>query len=67
MGHDGKVVEHSPHNPMIKGSNPVFFAQDGSSTAADGRLQIRDRILFINGQDVRNADLGQASALIQVS
>lgn len=39
--------------------------QDGSSTASDGRLQIRDRILFINGQDVRNSDLSQASALIQ--
>jgi hypothetical protein len=41
--------------------------QDGSAIAQDGRLQKFDRILFINGQDVRGAELSQASALIQAS
>ena len=40
--------------------------QEGSAISQDGRLQKFDRILFINGQDVRNAELSQASALIQV-
>lgn len=47
----------------------IFIAdiQEGSAIAQDGRLQKHDRILFINGQDVREAvDLSQASALIQV-
>ena len=46
----------------------IFVAdiQDGSTTKHDGRLQKMDRILFINGRDVRNAKLSQASALIQV-
>ena len=41
--------------------------QEGSTTEQDGRLLKMDRILFINGRDVRNAKLTQASALIQVS
>ena len=47
----------------------VFIAdiQEGSTTQNDGRLKKFDRILFINGRDVRNAKLSQASALIQVS
>ena len=46
----------------------VYIAdiQEGSAIAQDGRLQKYDRILFINGLDVRNVDLTQASALIQV-
>ena len=40
--------------------------QEGSTTEQDGRLLKMDRILFINGRDVRNAKLTQASALIQV-
>ena len=46
----------------------VFIAdiQEGSTTQNDGRLKKFDRILFINGRDVRNAKLSQASALIQV-
>ncbi len=46
----------------------IFIAdiQEGSAIALDGRLQKHDRILFINGQDVRDVDLSQASALIQV-
>ena len=46
----------------------IFIAdiQDGSTTQIDGRLRKFDRILFINGRDVRNAKLSQASALIQV-
>ena len=45
----------------------VYIAdiQEGSAIAQDGRLQKYDRILFINGLDVRNVDLTQASALIQ--
>ena len=47
----------------------IFIAdiQEGSTTQIDGRLKKFDRILFINGRDVRNAKLSQASALIQVS
>ena len=46
----------------------IFIAdiQEGSVVALDGRLQKYDRILFINGQDVREVELSQASALIQV-
>ena len=46
----------------------IFIAdiQEGSTTQIDGRLKKFDRILFINGRDVRNAKLSQASALIQV-
>ena len=46
----------------------IFIAdiQEGSTTQLDGRLRKFDRILFINGRDVRNAKLSQASALIQV-
>ena len=40
--------------------------QEGSAIALEGQLRKFDHILFINGQDVRNADLSQASALIQV-
>ena len=40
--------------------------QEGSAMAMEGQLRKFDHILFINGQDVRNADLSQASALIQV-
>ena len=40
--------------------------QEGSAISQDGRLQKYDRLLFINGQDVRDVDLSQASALIQV-
>lgn len=45
----------------------IFIAdiQEGSVVALDGRLQKYDRILFINGQDVREVELSQASALIQ--
>ena len=47
----------------------IFIAdiQEGSTTQIDGRLKKFDRILFINGRDVRNAKLSQASALIQVN
>ena len=46
----------------------IFVAdiQEGSSTYIDGRLRKMDRILYINGRDVRNSKLSQASALIQV-
>ena len=46
----------------------IFIAdiQEGSVVSLDGRLQKYDRILFINGQDVREVELSQASALIQV-
>ena len=46
----------------------IFIAdiQEGSTTQIDGRLKKFDRILFINGRDVRNAKLSQASGLIQV-
>ena len=46
----------------------IFIAdiQEGSAIAQDGRLLKHDRILFINGQDVRDVELSQASALIQV-
>jgi hypothetical protein len=50
-------------------SEPGIFIVDiaeGSTTALDGRLQRFDRLLFINGQDVRHCKLPQASALIQV-
>lgn len=33
----------------------------------DGRLHSGDRILFINGQDVRHATIAKANNLIQVS
>ncbi|XP_040580097.1 ligand of Numb protein X 2 isoform X1 [Lepeophtheirus salmonis] len=43
----------------------IVDIQKGSTMGADGRLQIFDRILYINGTDVRNAGITQASALIQ--
>ncbi|CAB4058306.1 LNX1_2 [Lepeophtheirus salmonis] len=43
----------------------IVDIQKGSTMGADGRLQIFDRILYINGTDVRNAGIAQASALIQ--
>lgn len=55
---------------LEQSSSGIFIAdiQEGSAIAQDGRLQKHDRILFINGQDVREAvDLSQASALIQVT
>ena len=45
----------------------IVDIQEGSTTAADGRLQRFDRLLFVNGQDVRHCRLAQASALIQVT
>jgi hypothetical protein len=44
----------------------IVDIQDNSTIAIDGRLQKFDRLLFINGQDVRHCRLSQASALIQV-
>ena len=44
----------------------IVDIQDGGVTHSDGRLQKFDRLLFINGQDVRHSRLEQASALIQV-
>ncbi len=40
--------------------------QEGGAVAADGRLVPMDRLLFINGQDVRHCGVEQALALIQV-
>jgi len=40
---------------------------DGSVAAIDGRLKANDRILAINGHDVRHAPLDQASSLIRRS
>ena len=51
-------------------SEPGVFLVDileGSTAALDGRLRKFDRLLFINGQDVRHCRVEQASALIQVS
>ena len=50
-------------------SEPGVFiveVQPGGAVAADGRLALMDRILFINGQDVRHCGVEQATALIQV-
>ena len=44
----------------------IVDIQDNSAIAADGRLQKFDRLLFINGQDVRHCRINQASSLIQV-
>ena len=44
----------------------IVDIQEGGITHSDGRLQKFDRLLFINGQDVRHSRLEQASALIQV-
>lgn len=38
---------------------------EDSITAMDGRIQRYDRLLFINGQDVRHCKIGQASDLIK--
>ncbi len=43
----------------------VDIAED-SSTGLDGRLMRFDRLLFVNGQDVRHCKLAQASSLVQV-
>ena len=39
---------------------------EDSITALDGRIQTYDRLLFINGQDVRHCKIAQASDLIKV-
>ena len=44
----------------------IVDIQDNSAIAADGRLQKFDRLLFVNGQDVRHCRINQASSLIQV-
>lgn len=43
----------------------VMEVLEGSVAAQDGRLHSHDRILAINGTDVRYARLDQASRLIQ--
>ncbi|TRY70231.1 hypothetical protein TCAL_10701 [Tigriopus californicus] len=43
----------------------IVDIQDGSTAALDGRIQKFDRLMFINGQDVRHVGLVQATALIQ--
>ena len=57
-----RLTGHLEQKPGIY----IADIQEGSAIAQDGRLQKYDRILFINGLDVRNVDLTQASALIQV-
>ena len=44
----------------------IVDIQESSAIAVDGRLQKFDRLLFVNGQDVRHCRINQASALIQV-
>ena len=44
----------------------IVDIQDNSTIATDGRLQKFDRLLFVNGQDVRHCRINQASSLIQV-
>ena len=51
-------------NSNIKNNTKFADIQEGSAMAHEGQLRKFDHILFINGQDVRNADLSQASALI---
>lgn len=43
----------------------IVDIQDGSTADLDGRIQKFDRLMFINGQDVRHVGLVQATALIQ--
>jgi hypothetical protein len=40
LGTGGKVVEHSAHNPKIKGSNPVFLCSGRELNG--GRRQTAD-------------------------
>ena len=40
---------------------------EDSKTANDGRIKPNDRLLFINGTDVRHCKISQASDLIKVS
>ena len=56
-----RLTGHLEQKPGIY----IADIQEGSAISLDGRLQKYDRILFINGLDVRNVDLTQASALIQ--
>ncbi len=44
----------------------IVEVQPGGAVAEDGRLAPMDRLLFVNGQDVRHCGIEQASALIQV-
>eukprot|EP00095_Tigriopus_kingsejongensis_P008584 maker-scaffold446_size168061-snap-gene-0.26 protein:Tk08584 transcript:maker-scaffold446_size168061-snap-gene-0.26-mRNA-1 annotation:"hypothetical protein LOTGIDRAFT_103997" len=43
----------------------IVDIQEGSTASMDGRIQRFDRLMFINGQDVRHCGLVQATALIQ--
>ncbi|QQP34684.1 Uncharacterized protein FKW44_022656, partial [Caligus rogercresseyi] len=47
--------------------NGIFIVdiQKGSIMSNDDRLRIHDRLLYINGTDVRTAGIATASALIQ--
>ena len=47
----------------------IFIVEilEDSLTANDGRLKPYDRLLFINGTDVRHCKISQASDLIKVS
>ena len=56
----------------ISGSCPepgIYIVEilDDSITAADGRIRPGDRLLYINGADVTNCKISQASDLIKVS
>ena len=56
----------------ISGSCPepgIFIVEilEDSITANDGRIKPYDRLLFINGTDVRHCKISQASDLIKVS
>ena len=56
----------------ISGSCPepgIFIVEilEDSITANDGRIKPYDRLLFINGTDVRHCKIFQASDLIKVS
>ena len=55
----------------ISGSCPepgIFIVEilEDSITALDGRIKPYDRLLFINGTDVRHCKISQASDLIKV-
>ena len=65
------VIIHMIEYFRISGSRPqpgIFIVDilEDSITALDGRIRTYDRLLYVNGADVSNCKIKQASDLIKV-
>ncbi len=63
---EDEVDEDEQHPDDDHGQLFIADVQEGGAVAADGRLEPGDRLLEVNGRDVRRCGLEEASHLIQV-